>query len=804
MSEDIRIRKAAVIGAGVMGSAIAAHFANAGIKCLLLDIRPDKATDEEKKLGLGPDDPIVANRFARKGLERALKSRPASFYVRKNAKRITVGNLDDDLEKLTDADWVVEVVVENLEIKKQLFEKITPHLKEGAVLTTNTSGLSVGVLSKSLPPERRGRFLVTHFFNPPRYLKLLEIVPAPETDPAVTAAMARIGEDVLGKGIVLAKDSPNFVANRIGAYAMFHAVNLMREKKYNIVEVDKLTGKAIGRPKSATFRTADLVGLDTLIHVARNMHENLPGDPERELFAPPDFVSAMIEKGWLGSKSGQGFYKKVVIDGKKEIHVLDPDTMKYVPQPKAAFPSLEMAKTIDDAGERIRTLVSANDRAGEFLRENLLATLRYAANALPEICDDIVSVDNALRWGFGWELGPFQIWDALGVRKTCEMMEASGAAIPPVAKALLDSGGESFYRKEEGAKLFFDPAAGKHEPVPVNPRILILADMKERQKTVIDDPDASLIDIGDDVACLEFRTKMNTIGPGIIEMIDRSLDEVEKNWRGLVIGNNADNFSVGANLLLVLNEIDDDNFDEVEWMADRFQKVNQRIRYSERPVVTAPHGLTLGGGCEVTLAANRVCAAAETYIGLVEVGAGVIPAGGGCKELIRRIDESVPEDAAVDLFPLVRRIFETVGMAKVATSGDEAKEFGFLAAEDRTVINGDYLIDEAKRTVLALDLAGFTPGRPRDDIRVIGAPGLAAIRTGLFNMAEAGFITEYDGVVGDKLAVILCGGELSGARRVSEQYLLDLEREAFMSLCGDPRTQARMEHILKTGKPLRN
>lgn len=804
MPEEVTIRKGAVIGAGVMGAAIAAHLANAGIPSVLLDIRPAGPTDAEKKKGLRLEDPPVANRYAIAGLDRARKSKPASFYTKRCASLVSVGNLDDDLSMLSDVDWVIEVVVEDLEIKKELFRKIAPYLKAGAVLSTNTSGLSVNRLAESLPEELRPRFLATHFFNPPRYLKLLEIVPAEWTDRAVVAAMVRFGEDVLGKGVVHAKDSPNFVANRIGAYAMFHAVKLMREKGYNITEVDKLTGKAIGRPKSATFRTADLVGIDTLIHVANNMYENLPGDPERELFATPDFVQVMLDRGWLGSKSGRGFYRKGNKEGKKTIFVLDPASMEYIDQPKVSFGSLEMAGTMDDPGERIGALVGSKDRAGAFLWANLSATLRYAANSLPGICDDIVNVDNALRWGFGWEIGPFQIWDALGVRKTCERMQTEGVEVPGIAKALFDSGRESFYERDAGKTVFFDGNTGKHEPVPVNPRIITLGDRKERGKVIIDDPDALLVDIGDEVACLEFRTKMNTIGPGIIQMISKSIAEVEKNWRGLVIGNNAENFSVGANLLLVLNEIDDDNYEDVEWMVDQFQRANQMLRYSERPVVAAPHGLTLGGGCEVTLAANRVCAAAETYIGLVELGAGVVPAGGGCKELIRRLHAGIPEGTTTDLFPLVRRIFETVGMARVATSGKEAVEFGFLADTDRVVLNGDYLLDDAKKMVLALDMTGFSPGRPLDDIRVLGAPALAAIRAGLHNMAAARFITEYDMVVGDKLASILCGGEIAPNSRVSEQYLLDLEREAFMSLCGEPRTQARMEHILTTGKPLRN
>jgi 3-hydroxyacyl-CoA dehydrogenase len=804
MSGELRIESAAVIGAGVMGATISAHLANAGIPNLLLDLKADEPTDEERARGLSLDDAAVASRLAHQGLERARKAKPAAFYTARDAGLVQVGNLEDDLERLREVDWVIEVIVENLDIKRRLFDTIVPHLGEHTLLTSNTSGLSVAALAASLPEPLRPRFLVTHFFNPPRYLKLLEIVRCAETAPAVVEFFARFGEDVLGKGIVYAKDTPNFIANRIGAFAMFHAVRLMVEKGYTIAEVDKLTGKAIGRPRSATFRTADLVGLDTLVHVAANMHDNLPDDPERDLFRPLDFVTRMVEEGWLGEKAGQGFYKKQKVDGQKTILMLDPDSMTYVEQPKVKIGSLEMARSVEDVGERIRGLVGAKDRGGEFLWSNLSASLRYAADRIPEISDDIVNVDNALKWGFGWELGPFQIWDAIGVRRSCERMAADGAEIPAIARALLDTGAESFYQRDAGTTRYFDLGAGEHRDLPANPRVIVLADSKAAGKVVIESPDATLVDLGDEVAGLEFHTKMNTIGPGVIAMMRKAVDEVEKNWRGLVIGNEADNFCVGANLLLVLNEIDDDNWDDVEWMVEQFQGVNQRLRYSQRPVVVAPRGLTLGGGCEVLLGADRVCAAAESYIGLVELGAGLIPAGGGCKEMIKRAHQAVPAGAQIDLFPFVRKVFETIGMARVATSAGEAVELGYLRADDRISIHGDHLIADAKNLVLALDRAGYRPPRPLDDIRVVGEAGLATFRTALHNFAVGGQITEYDGVVGEKLAWVLCGGEVSGASRVSEQYLLELEREAFMSLCGETRTLARMEHILKTGKPLRN
>ncbi len=820
MSDEIR--SAAVLGAGVMGAAISAHLANAGIPNLLLDMKPKDLSDREAAAGATLDHPAVANRFAAMGLERAKKSKPASFFSRRGAALVQVGNFDDDMDKLAGVDWVIEAVVENLDIKRSLYERVGKHLGPNAVISSNTSGLSAAALSDCLPAELRSRFLVTHFFNPPRYLHLLELVRGPETDAKVYERLARFGEDRLGKGIVHAKDTPNFIANRIGTYGLVHAVRLMIEDGYTITEVDKLTGKAIGRPKSATFRTADLVGLDTLIHVAANMYENLPDDPERELFQPPEFVQQMAERKWLGEKTGQGFYKKERgADGKSQILRLDPSLMEYVEQGKVALPSLELAKNIEDLGDRLKTLVSAPDRGGNFLWKNLSATLCYAADRIPEISDDIVNVDRALRWGFGWEMGPFEVWDAIGVEASCKRLRDEGRTVPKLAEQVLAADG-AFYcsgRRNDGSAsvgtgngagngsgtLYFDLSTTGYQPVPKSEKVLELSDLKSRG-TLLDSPDATLIDLGDGVACLEFHTKMNTIGPGVIQMIEKSLDFVESDdaWKGLVIGNEGDNFCVGANLLLVLTELDDENYDDVDWMVRKFQDVNQKIRFSQRPVVVAPFGLTLGGGCEIVLAADKICASAETYIGLVELGAGIIPAGGGCKEHVKRIHERAPEGVGVDLFPYVRKAFETIGMAKVATSAVEAQELDHLRETDNVVMNRDHLIWEAKRAVLAMDAAGYEPGRPRRDIRVVGEPGLAALRAGIHNMHAGGYLTDYETILGDKLAWVLCGGEVAAGSRVDEQYLLDLEREAFMTLCEDGRTLQRMEHILKTGKPLRN
>ncbi len=795
-----RIGRAAVLGAGVMGAAIAAHLANVGIPTLLLDIPPD-----------GDDDAADRDARARAGLKRVLKSKPASFSSSRAPALVEVGNLEDDLGRLAECDWIVEAVIEDLDIKRGLYEKVAPHVAPHGLITSNTSGLSAAALSGALPAALRPRFLVTHFFNPPRYLQLLELVRGPETDDAVMAFFEDFGDRVMGKGIVSAKDTPNFIANRIGCFGIFHVMQVMLEDGYTVAEVDQLTGKAIGRPKSATFRTADLVGLDTLAHVAGNLYERLDQDPHRALFDPPEFMKSLIAAGNLGSKSGAGFYRLVRGEAGKEILMVDPASLEYVKQDKPSFASMKMARGVEDLAERLHGLVRAEDRAGAFLWKTISATLRYAAASIPEIADDVVNVDRAMRWGFGWELGPFQLWDAIGFRSSFERMQEEGHAMPDFARAAYDEGADGFYRREAGATSYFAGTHGAAEeerdafvPMPTRPEHLVLADLKDAGRVIMESPDASLVDLGDGVACLEFHTKMNTIGPGIIDMMEKSADEVEANWRGLVIGNDASQFCAGANLLLILNEIDDDNYDEVEWILERFQRANQRMRFSTRPVVAAPHGLTLGGGCEVVLGADGVCASLETYIGLVEVGAGLIPAGGGCKELVRRADEAAPQAPGTDLFPYIRRIFEMVGMGKVATSGHEAQEMGFLRGTDRVTANPMRLLNDAKHMVLALDGMGYTPPTPRTDIRVVGEPGLAAIRVGLDQMERAGWISAHDKVVGDALAWTLCGGEVSGSSRVSEDYLLELEKEAFMRLCGEEKSLERMEYILKTGKPLRN
>lgn len=795
MSGEYRIRRAAVIGAGVMGTGIAAHLANAGYPVVLLDIKPKDAGD----------DPRAANRLAAAALERALQARPPAFFSPHDAELVTIGNLEDDLGLLADADWVVEAVVERTDVKQQVYRKIAPHLGPDAILSSNTSGLSVAGLAEALPRERRRRFLVTHFFNPPRYLELLELVPGPDTDPEVLAAMAAFGERELGKGIVYAKDTPNFIANRIGCFAMFHAMRLMLEKGYDIAEVDALTGPAIGRPKSATFRTADVVGIDTLVHVADHMYDSLPA-PERDLFSVPDFVRAMVERGWLGEKSGQGFYKRVRGEGgTREILMLDPSSMDYVPRTEVRIPSLGAVRAIEDPAQRIATMFAARDRGGEFVRANLGETLLYAAAKIPEIADELFHVDHAMRWGFGWDLGPFEAADAIGGREAFLSLREAGKELPPLVIGFLESGLDRFHAIEDGERRCYRPATGRREPLPGRPRVIDLELLRARGAVVAANDEAGLLDLGDGVLCLRIHTKMNTIGPGVLDLLEDTLERLDSGaWRGLVIGNGEPVFSAGANLKMVLETLAAHGLDAVGGIVRRFQDIVQGLRYVHRPVVAAVRGMTLGGGCEIALAADLVCAAGESYVGLVEVGAGVVPAGGGCMELVARAHETLPEGPDVDVFPLVRRVFETVGQARVSTSARHAQELGLLRRNDCLVMHPRHVLHAARQQVVAIDEAGYRPRRPRNDIRVAGEAGLAALRVVLHGMREGGFLTEYDVVVGEELARVLCGGEVPAGTRVGEQHLLDLEREAFVRLLGDERTQARVRHVLETGKPLRN
>lgn len=794
------IKKAAVLGAGVMGAAIAAHLANVGVPTLLLDIVPRQLTEEEQKKNLTLDDPVVRNRFSARGKEGVVKSRPAALYLKDDAELISVGNFEDDLPQLADADWIIEAVVENLAIKQDLLKKMEKYRRPGAILSTNTSGISVNAICEGLSLETRQHFLGTHFFNPPRYMKLLEIIPARDTRPEVVEFMAWYGERVLGKGVVMAKDTPNFIANRIGVHGIIAIIKAMQEMGLSVEEVDAVTGPVMGRPKSASFRTLDLVGLDTFVHVARNVCEQVSDPQEKAELEVPAFLLEMVQRGWLGDKTRQGFYRRT--RDKKEQLVLDYRTLEYIPSSKVKLGSVEAAKSAGGLKERLNALVYAADSAGQLAWQVTKKVLLYSSRRLPEIADDIVAVDNAMKWGFNWQLGPFETWDAIGVEKSARRMQEEGEELPPVVKDLLASGRKSFYTRIDGRLHYFDFSSREYRPAAARPELIILKSLKDQQKVIHSNPGASLIDIGDDVVCLEFHSPNNAIGQDIVDLIKWAVPEVEKNYRGMVIGNQASNFCVGANLMLILMEAQDENWDAIEEIVRDFQYGLLRMKYSRRPVVAAPFGMTLGGGLEVCLSAHRVRAAAETYMGLVELGVGVIPAGGGCKEVLLRNIEGVFDDK-VDLQPMVNRAFETIAMAKVSTSGPEGKKIGYLRAADGISVNRDYLIHDAKQTVLAIDREGFVPPRPKK-IRVIGRNGYALLCLAAYTMKMGGFISEYDEHLAKKVAYVLSGGNLPANSLVSEEYLLDLEREAFMSLVGEPKTQARMEHMLAKGKPLRN
>lgn len=794
-----QLRKAAVLGAGVMGSAIAAHLANAGSPVALLDLVPTTLTDDDRRRGLTLADPVVRNRFAQAGKDRALRVQPAAFFVPLRAQLITVGNFEDSLGLLDDADWIIEAVVEDLVSKQQLLEQIETHRRADAIVSTNTSGLPVHQIARGRSAAFCQHFLGTHFFNPPRYLKLLEVIPLPQTDPEVVDTVSTWGDWRLGKGVVYAHDHPNFIANRIGGYSGRKIVQLMADHELTIEEVDELTGPIIGHPRSATFRTNDLVGLDTIIHVTENSYRNLPDDEEREIFVVPPLYRELAKRGWLGEKTGGGFYKRVG----SEILVLDPATMEYRPRRKVAFPSVDAAKVIDDPSKRLRQLLESPDKAGRFLWAAMSSVLVYAARRVPEVADDILNVDRAMRWGFGWDHGPFETWDLLGVAATVKRLEEEGREIPSLVRTLLSRGEGTFYRTSNGHQEFFDIQTGRYRAVPDRPGVLVLAAPKDRRRVVATNPGASLVDLGDGVGCVEFHSKLNTIGEDTVRMMYRGLDEVRKQFDGLIIGNQAKEFSAGANLMLLLLEAQEGNWDELDGVIRQFQRLNLAVRYCERPVVAAPFGRTLAGGTEVCLPCSRVQAAAETYMGLVETGVGLIPAGGGTTEMVRRATARVPVGVDVDLLPLVRWVYETIALAKVSTSAEEARTLGYLREYDGISMNGDRLLADAKATTLGVIRSGYQPP-VRTPIRVVGERGLSVLEVGLYLMKTAGQISDYDQVVGRQLAYVVCGGRVPYGTLVSEEYLHDLEREAFLRLLGQPKTQERMRHLLQTGRPLRN
>lgn len=798
VAQRVEIGSAAVIGAGVMGAAIAAHLANAGIDCLLLDVPVEEPDEAERAAGLSARDPRVRNRRAIAGLQRALKDSPPAFFAPGLAARVRPGNIEDDLPALAQVDWVIEAVVEDPDVKTGLYARLLPHLRAEALLTTNTSGLSIGALAARLPAARRGRFFATHFFNPPRYLKLLELVGAPGTDAALLAGFAAFAETRLGKGCVIAKDTPNFIANRIGTHAFLGALALLEQGVADVATLDGLTGELIGRPKSASFRTADLVGLDTLLAVVRHLHAALPG--ERAL-APSPLLERLVAEGRLGAKSGQGFYRKEGARRDGAILQLDPRTFEYVPIAPADPRALGPAGRVAEVGARIAALVNGAGPAAGPLWSLLSNTLVYAAQCVPEVADEPLAVDRALRWGFGWSLGPFELWDALGPADVAARLAAEGRAVPPLVEELLAGGppGRFHVRGPEGRRAW-SPAAGVLRPVPPRRGVLELA-----AAPVVERNDSAVLhDLGDGVLCLAFATRLNVLEPATGALLDAALARVQAEGRGLVVGNAAADFSAGANLKIVLGLAEAGRFDEVEALVAGFQQLNLRVRCARRPVVLAPRGLTLGGACEMLLHAAGAVAAAESYIGLPEVGAGLIPAGGGCAQLLRRLDESLPADLPVDWLPHVQRLLQIVGTARVSGSAHEARALGFLSASDAILMSADRVLDGARRRVVALDEDGWVAARPREDLRVAGEAGLAALRVGLFNMAEGLLLSEHDALVTGKLAYVLCGGASGYGARVSERHLLDLEREAFVSLCGEARTRARMKSLLTTGKPLRN
>jgi 3-hydroxyacyl-CoA dehydrogenase len=808
------IEKVVVLGAGTMGARIAAHITNAGVWCALLDIAPKEMTPDEQKRGLALSSPEVRNRIVRSGLAAAVKAKPAAFFKRGLENCILTGNFEDDLGLCSQADWIVEAVAEDLEIKRSLLARVAEVRKPGTIVTTNTSGLPVRRIAEGMPEEWQQHWAGTHFFNPPRYLKLVEIIPGACTRPDVIESLSNFCDHKLGKGVVVAKDTPNFIANRVGTFSMLNAIRLMNDLGMTFEEVDACTGPALGWPRSATFRLADIVGIDVLLHVIRNIYENIPNDESREIYRVPPLVEEMSRRGWLGEKTGGGFYKRVSKAGaESEILTLDPAKMEYRPQQKARFASIEAGKAIEDTRERLRMLTAQalegkeGDKAQKFIWGVLSGMCLYAARRVPEISDSIADVDRAMRWGFGWELGPFEIWDAIGLEPMAKQMEKEGNTLPPLVAGLLSSGKKSFYQSVQGETSYFDPAGKTYKPAPQAAGIIFLKSLKERSKEIEKNSGASLIDLGDGVVCCEFHSKMNAIGGDLLSMIHKGLARLRTDFDAMVIANQGENFSAGANLMLILMTAQEQEWDDLHVMVRQFQNTTLAIKHSPKPVVVAPQGLALGGGCEVVLHGARVHAAAEAYIGLVETGVGLIPAGGGTKEMIIRANERAEGEEDLDLFHALKPVFENIAMAKVSTSGEEARDLGYLRRADLVAMNLDRLVADAKETALGLVRSEWRQTAPppaEPSIRVLGQEFEAAAKLAVHMMLRGEFISDYDALVARKLGHVLAGGGLTSAQLVSEQYLLDLEREAFVSLCGERKTQERIAHTLKTGKPLRN
>ena len=802
-----QIKKAAVLGAGVMGATIAAHLANAGIECLLLDIIPFELKPEDEAKGLTKESPAWRNSFAEGGLKGAIKSKPASFYAKSVAKLVKTGNFDDDLEKLAGVDWVIEVVIENLEIKHELLAKVEKVIGPDCILSSNTSGLPINEVGAELSASVKERFLGTHFFNPPRYMKLLEIISGPETKPEVVDFMANFGEEVLGKGVVVCKDVPNFIANRIGVFDISNAIAIMQEMELTIPELDAIIGKALGRPGSAICGTMDLVGLDTGIHVMKNLYEAVADDEMRDIFLPPEFMVKMIESGKLGNKTRQGYYKKTKDEkGKRVKLALDYKTNEYVTFQKPRFAELKEArKTPGGFAASLKYLFNSPGKVGDVVRAYLCRNFLYAANRIPEISDQINAIDNAMKWGYNHKLGPFELWDAIGLEETVAVFKTLKMKLPKALTAMLKANHKNFYEKREDGLYVYDFAAQNYSKIETSPKIILLPTLKAAGAVVATNPGATLVDLGDGIACVEFHTKMNSIDADVVGMLNQACDIVEKDFNGLVIANHGTNFSVGANLFEVFVTIQKGDWDILEGMIKGFQDCNMRLKYLNKPVVTAPAGMAFGGGCEISMHGDRCQAAGETYMGLVEVGVGVIPAGGGTKELMIRATEGIPDGTianGLNLQTYYQKIFETIGMAKVATSALEAKEHGLIRKTEGISINRDHQIHDAKQIALGMSYFYKKPIPPM--IPVMGDNFKGMIDSVLYNMQAGNFISAYDKHVAGKLSDVLSGGDCAEGSYVSEQLLLDLEREAFLSLCGESKTQDRIIYMLKNGKPLRN
>ncbi len=796
------IKKVAVIGSGVMGSRIACHFANIGVQTLLLDIVPKELNESEKKKGLTLQDKNVRNRIVDESLANAVKSSPAPLYRKSFLSNIVTGNLEDDLSKVSDCDWLIEAVSENPQVKKIVFDLLQKARKPGTLITSNTSGIPLNILAKGRDDDFRKNFCGTHFFNPPRYLKLLEIIPTSDTSPEVIDFLTHYGDLFLGKTVVRCKDTPAFIANRIGVFGISELFHTVEKMGLTVEETDKLTGPVLGRPKSATFRTCDIVGLDTLIHVAEGLQQAVPNDEARGSFALPAYIAKLNENKWFGDKSGQGFYKKVKAGGKSEIQALDLKTFEYKPVQKVKFPTLELTKTIDSLPERLKILAAGKDKAGEFYRVIFSGLFAYVSNRIPEISDELYRIDDAMRAGFGWQLGPFEMWDALGAAEALKMMEQAGKKPAKWVYDMIAKGITSFYRHESGCTQYYDIPSAAFKTMPGTESLLLLDNFRQT-KTVWKNSGTHIIDIGDGILNLEFHTKMNTIGGEVIEGLNKAIDLAEKDFRGLVISNEGENFSAGANLALIFSMAMEQDWDEIDLAVRTFQNANMRVRYSSIPVVVAPHNLALGGACEMAMHADKVQAHAESYIGLVEAGVGLIPGGGGTKEMTLRLSDALHE-GDIEL-NMLREKFLTIGMAKVSTSAHEAFDLGYLRRGcDEITMNYSRLLEDAKAAAIGLAEEGYTQPAARKDIKVLGKQGLGLIYVGADSMLNGKYISEHDKKISWKLGYVMCGGNLSAPTTVSEQYLLDLEREAFLSLCAEKKTLERMQSILTGGKVLRN